>query len=168
MPFKHNAAQRHKIPPQKFRVKNWPNYEAGLRQRGSVTFWINEEAIAGWSGPLRTTPGGQLRYSVLAIETSLMCGLVFNQPLRQTEGLMRSLLQLMGLDLPVPDHTTLSRRCASLPSLKALGQHTTTAPDEPIDVLVDSTGLKIMAQANGLRISMAANPPGNGANCILA
>lgn len=159
MPFKHNAAQRHKIPPQKFKVKNWPNYEAGLRQRGSVTFWISEEAIAGWSAPLRTTPGGQLRYSDLAIETSLMCGLVFNQPLRQTEGLMRSLLQLMGLDLPVPDHTTLSRRCASLSSLKALGQHTTTAPDEPIHVLVDSTGLKIYGAGQWLEDKHGSKSP---------
>ena len=168
MLFKQNVARRHKITPQKFKVINWPEYDVGLRQRGSITFWISEDAIAGWSAPRRTTPGGQARYSDLAIEKSLMCGQVFNQPLRQTEGLMMSLLQLMGLDLPVPDHTTLSRRCASLSSLKALGRHTTTAPDEPIHVLVDSTGLKIMAQANGLRTSMAANPPGNGANCILA
>lgn len=132
MPFKHQAAHRHRIPQQKFRVKNWPNYEAGLRQRGSITFWISEAAIAEWSALRRTTPGGQSRYSDLAIETSLMCGIVFNQPLRQTEGLMTSLLQLMGLDLPVPDHTTLSRHCSSLSLLKASDRHKTTAPGEPI------------------------------------
>ncbi|ASV84226.1 transposase DDE domain protein [Ochrobactrum quorumnocens] len=60
-----------------------------------------------------------------------MCGIVFNQPLRQTEGLMTSLLQLMGVDLPAPDHTTLSRRCSSLSLLKASDRHKTTAPDEP-------------------------------------
>jgi len=142
MPFKHHAAQRHRTPLQKFRVKNWPEYEAGLRQRGSITFWINEAAIAGWLAPRRTTPGGQSRYSDLAIETSLMCGIVFHQPLRQTEGLMSSLLQLMGLDLAVPDHTTLSRRCSSLSLSKDLVRHKTAASGDPIHVLIDSTGLK--------------------------
>jgi len=50
MPFKHNSARRHRIPKQKFKVTNWAEYEAGLRQRGSVTFWISEAAIAGWIG----------------------------------------------------------------------------------------------------------------------
>jgi len=143
MPFKHNAAHRHRIPQQKFRVKNWPESDAGLRQRGSITFWISEAANSGWLAPRRTTPGGQSRYSDLAIETSLMCGIVFHQPLRQTEGLMTSLLQLMGLDRPVPDHTTLSRRCSSLSLSKDLVRHKTAALDDPIHILVDSTGLKI-------------------------
>lgn len=143
MPFKHNAAHRRRIPQQKFRVKNWPNYDAGLRQRGSITFWISEAAIAGWLAPRRTTPGGQSRYSDLAIETSVMCGIVFHQPLRQTEGLMTSLLQLMGLNLPVPDHTTLSRRCANLALLNAPDRNRINASHEPIHVLDDSTGLKI-------------------------
>ncbi|WP_298373336.1 transposase [Azospirillum sp.] len=61
---------------------------------------------------LRTTPGGQARYSDTAIETAVMVRLVFHQSLRQTEGLLNSLLDLMGVDLPVPDHTTISRRAA--------------------------------------------------------
>ncbi len=65
MPFKHNSARRHRIPKQKFKVTNWAEYEAGLRQRGSVTFWISEAAIAGWIAPLRKTRGGQCRYSEL-------------------------------------------------------------------------------------------------------
>lgn len=159
MPFKQNVARRHKITPQKFKVINWPEYDVGLRQRGSITFWISEDAIAGWSAPRRTTPGGQARYSDLAIEKSLICGQVFNQPLRQTEGLMMSLLQLMGLDLPVPDHTTLSRRCANLLPLKALGRHKTTAPDEPIHILVDSTGLKIYGAGQWLEDKHGSKSP---------
>lgn len=159
MPFKHRTAPRHRIPPQKFRVENWPEYEAGLRQRGSITFWISEAAIAGWLAPRRTTPDGQSRYSDLAIETSLMCGIVFHQPLRQTEGLMTSLFQLMGLDLPVPDHTTLSRRCSSLSLSKALVRHKTAAPDEPIHVLVDSTGLKIYGAGQWLEDKHGGKSP---------
>lgn len=143
MPFKHNAARRHRIPLQRFRVKTWREYDSGLRQRGSITFWISDTAIAGWLAPRRTTPGGQSVYSDMAIETSLMCGIVFHQPLRQTEGLMSSLFDLMGIDLPVPDHTTLSRRCTSLSLSKALVRRKTATSDVGIHVLVDSTGLKV-------------------------
>ena len=107
MPHKYNADRRHRIPRARYKVTNWQAYEAGLRQRGSLTIWFSEEAVAAWRAAPRTTPGGQARYSDLAIETSLILRTVFHQPLRQTEGLVGSLLELMGLDLPVPDHSTL-------------------------------------------------------------
>lgn len=106
MPFKHNAARRHRICKMKLKVMNWVEYEAGLRRRGSLTFWITPEAMSSWQAPKRTTRGGQPRYSDLAIETALTP--VFG--LRQTEGFLVSVLNLMGSDLAVPDHTTLSRR----------------------------------------------------------
>ncbi|NRO99267.1 IS5/IS1182 family transposase, partial [Paraburkholderia sp. NMBU_R16] len=107
MPHKHNAARRHDIPKMAHRVTNWPEYEAGLRSRGSLTLWITPAALAQWQAPRRTTPGGQPRYSDLAIETALMLGSALRMRSRQTEGLLRSVLQLKGLALPVPDHTTL-------------------------------------------------------------
>src|SRR5690606_26106328 len=110
MPFKHSAQHRHRIPRQKFKVTNWAEYEAGLRQRGSLTFWFSGEACAAWLAAKRKTRGGQPRYSYMAIETTLTLGLVFGLPLRQIEGFVISLFRLMGLNLPVPDHTTLSRR----------------------------------------------------------
>jgi hypothetical protein len=103
MPHKYNADRRHRIPKARYKVTNWRAYEAGLRQRGSLTIWFSEEAVAAWRAAPRTTPGGQARYSDLAIETSLILRTVFHQPLRQTEGLVGSLLGLMGLDLPVPE-----------------------------------------------------------------
>jgi Transposase DDE domain len=114
MPHKYNTDRRHHIPRARYKVTNWKAYEAGLRQRGSLTIWFSEEAVAAWRAAPRTTPGGQARYSDLAIETSLILRTVFHQPLRQTEGLVGSLLELMGLDLPVPDHSTLSRRSRTL------------------------------------------------------
>lgn len=114
MPHKYNADRRHRIPKRRYKVANWPAYEAGLRQRGSLTIWFTDEAIAAWRAAPRITPGGQARYSDLAIETSLILRAVFHQPLRQTEGLVGSLLGLIGLDLPVPDHSTLSRRARTL------------------------------------------------------
>src|SRR3954454_20521642 len=63
MPFKHNAARRHRIPKTRYRVQNWPAYEAGLKRRGDLTLWLDEAALAKWQAPRRTTPGGQARYS---------------------------------------------------------------------------------------------------------
>ena len=110
MPFKHNASRRHRIPQARYRVTNWPAYEAGLRRRGDLTVWVEEAALAGWRAPRRSTPGGQPRYSELAIELVLTLRLVFHLALRQAEAFARSVLQLLGMALPVPDHTTLSRR----------------------------------------------------------
>ena len=86
MPHKYNADRRHRIPRTCYKVTNWKAYEAGLRQRGSLTIWFSEEAVAAWRAAPRATPGGQARYSAVAIETALMVRLVFHQPLRQTEG----------------------------------------------------------------------------------
>lgn len=142
MPFKHNACRRHRIGKMKFKVTNWPEYEAGLRQRGSLTVWLTPQALSCWQAPKRTTPGGQPRYSDLAIGTALMLGLVFGLRLRATEGLLTSVLRLMGLDLAVPDHTTLSRR-ASKPSTPGKRYGDRIPQNGPIHVLIDSTGLQV-------------------------
>ena len=135
MPHKYNADRRHHIPRARYKVTNWKAYEAGLRQRGSLTIWFSEEAVAAWRAAPRTTPVGQARYSDLAIETSLILRTVFHQPLRQTEGLVGSLLELMGLDLPVPDHSTLSRRSRTLTVARQA-----QSASGPVHLLVDSTG----------------------------
>lgn len=138
MPNKHNDARRHHIPKMRFKVTNWAAYEAGLRRRGSLTLWVSDAAIAAWRATPRTKPGGQARYSQTAIETALMVRLVFHQPLRQTEGLLSSLLELMGVDLPVPDHTKISRRAARRTPVLA-----TALPTGPVTLVIDSTGLKV-------------------------
>src|SRR3954462_2612314 len=87
MPFKANAARRHHIPKQRRRITNWAEYDAALRQRGSLTVWFTEAAIAAWEAEPRTTPGGQPHHSALAITTALTLKAVFRLALRQTEGL---------------------------------------------------------------------------------
>ena len=138
MPFQANAARRHSIPKQRYRVTNWAEYDAALRQRGSLTLWFSEAAIAAWKAEPRTTPGGQPYYSALAIMTALTLRAVFRLALRQTEGLIGSIIGLLGLDLAIPDHSTLSRRAETLQVLprprSGIG---------PVHLLVDSTGLKL-------------------------
>jgi hypothetical protein len=138
MPHKYNADRRHHISRPKRRVTNWADYNEALRRRGSLTVWFTEEAIAAWKAAPRTTPGGQPHYSDLAITTALTLRAVFHLPLRQTEGLISSILQLLGFDLPVPDFSTLSRRARSL-ELPAQPR----ATGGPIHLLVDSSGLKL-------------------------
>src|SRR4051794_19814373 len=144
MPFKANADRRHRIPKQRRRITNGAEYDAALRQRGSLTVWFTEAAIAAWHAEPRTTPGGQPHYSALAITTALTLKAVFRLALRQTEGLIGSVIRLLGLDLSVPDHTTLSRRAETLevPRPRS-GSPDTGREAEPVHLLVDSTGLKL-------------------------
>jgi hypothetical protein len=139
VPFKANAPRRHHIPKQRRRITNWREYDAALRQRGSLTVWFTEAAVAAWEAEPRTTPGGQPHYSALAITTALTLKAVFRLALRQTEGLIGSIIGLLGLDLSVPDHTTLSRRAETLEVLRPRSGSNA----EPMHLLVDSTGLKL-------------------------
>jgi len=114
LPFKLNQDRCRHIPRQQHKVTNWPAYDASLRQRGSLTVWFTDEAIAAWAAEPRTTRGGQPWYSPLAILTALTLRAVFRLAYRQAEGLIGSIVSLLGLGLRVPDHTTLSRRAATL------------------------------------------------------
>src|SRR4051794_15735689 len=136
VPFKAKAACRRHISKQRHRVTNWAEYDTALRARGSLTVWFTPEAIAAWRAEPRTTRSGQPSYSDLAIATALRMRAVFRLALRQTEGLIGSVLHLLGLDLPVPDHSTLSRRAETLAVPRP------KAGSAPMHLLVDSTGLK--------------------------
>src|SRR5215208_2577110 len=148
MPFKANAHRRHHVPKQRHRVTNWAEYDAALRQRGSLTVWFSDEAIAAWQAEPRTTRGSQPHYSALAIRTALTLRAVFRLALRQTEGLIGSILKLLGLDLAVPDHSTLSRRAETLEVPRP------KTSSEPVHLLVDSTGLKLCGAGEWLTRSM--------------
>ena len=125
----------------KYRVGNWPAYDRALVQRGDVTLWLTPEAVATWEAVGVGKRGGQLQYSEVAIETALTLRLIFHLPLRQTEGLLRSIFGMLCLDLSAPDHTTLSRR----------GQHLDLAlrrlpAGAGIHLIVDSTGLSTVGE----------------------
>jgi hypothetical protein len=145
MPYKFNESRRHRIPKARYRVANWPEYDAAVVRRGSLTVWFTEEAVAAWHAPATGERGGQPVYSAIAIETSLALRLVFHQPLRQTEGLLRSIADVLGINIAVPDHTTLSRRGGGLTI-----QPKRIDRAEPLHLLVDCTGLKIYGEGEWL------------------
>jgi Transposase DDE domain len=138
MPYPMNPARRHKFPKARYQVKNWSEYDQALQERGSLTVWVTPEAIAAWQAPPTGRRGRSPLYSNLAIETGHLLRLAFGRPWRQTEGLLRSVVTLLGVNLAVPDHTTFSRRSTGL-SLAAPLQQTAG----PVHVVLDSTGLKV-------------------------
>ena len=113
MPHKKNANGRHHIPKMRHCVTNWREYEAGLRWRGSLTMWVTDGAMAAWAAATRATLGGQAVYSDSAIQTCLMLRAAFKLPLRQAEGLMLSVVELLGCRWPFP---TTAPSAAGLPS----------------------------------------------------
>ena len=141
MPYKANEPRRHKIPKARYRVENWAAYDAALRRRGDLTIWVTPEAIAAWAPPASGCRRRRARYSDVAIEAGLMLRLAFGWPWRQTEGLLGSLMRLLGLKLPVPDHTTFSRRSPDLEVASALSK-----TDGLVSVVIDSTGLKVFGR----------------------
>lgn len=128
-------------PKQLYRVRNWSDYDAALVNRGSLTIWVSKDAIAKWKPEKEPKQRGRQRdYSDLAIETALTLKEVYHLTNRSTEGFLRSLFMLMKIDLPVPDHTTLSVRgkelSVTLPKKRTSSLH----------IVVDSTGLKVYGE----------------------
>jgi IS5 family transposase len=125
----------------KYRVTNWSKYDRALVARGNITLWITPLAIKGWTAKPTGRRGAPQKYTDLAIETALTLRLLFQLPLRQAEGFLRSLLELMDLTLESPDHTTLSRRGGNLnPKLVPV------VSKKPIHLIIDSTGLSIVGE----------------------
>ena len=126
-----------------YRVRNWREYETGLRARGSLTVWLGltDGKLANWNSPrpTRRKPGRQRKHSNHAIETTVTLGLVFGLASRQTEGFLRSLLTLLNLDNDVPDHSTISRRKARLGKVASYERRTV----KPVHLLIDSSGLSV-------------------------
>jgi len=125
-----------------YRVSNWGEYNESLVRRGDITFWFSEDVIERWehdNGEVRR--GRPFVYSDLAIETLLTLRELFRLPYRQTEGLGRALAKLLGVDVAIPHHTSLVKRAAKLNVAVAL-----VNVSGPVDVVVDSTGLKVYGE----------------------
>ena len=134
--------KKRKKKKQLYRIRNWIDYNKALSNRGSITFWFDEEAIHSWLNHSKSGKRGKPRtYGDACIQAMLVLKAVYRLPQRATFGLVCSLMQLMKLDLPIPHPTILSRRAATLnvvlPRVKK---------NEPLHVLVDATGLKVFGE----------------------
>jgi hypothetical protein len=131
---------RQSAPKTAYRIRNWGEYNDALVRRGSLTLWVEQETLRAWRYRGPSQRGAQFHFSDLAIECLLTLRAVYHLTLRATEGFAHSVFALMGVDLPVPDYTTLCRRAAtvriSLPK-RAEG---------PLHLVLDSTGLKVYGE----------------------
>ena len=97
-----------------YRVRNWSDYNAGLKQRGSLTLWLSKDALEQWVMSTATgRRGASQLYSDTAIATVATLKSVFHLAGRQAQGFVESVFQLMDIPLPVPDHSTVSRRLSA-------------------------------------------------------
>ena len=123
-----------------YRVKNWSEYEKALVQRGSITFWLSDDITQTWLYVGEKQRGSQFDYSDKAVEIMLTLKEVFHLTNRGVEGFVRSLFQMMKIDFPVPDHSTLSRRG------KTLKVKIPKRASGSLNLVLDSTGLKIYGE----------------------
>jgi len=130
----------HPLSKDKYKVTNWSSYNEGLKQRGSLTLWIDSDITSHWTDASEHKRGGQKVYSALAIESCLTVRKVYHLPLRQTEGFIKSIFGLLNVALPVPCYTTLCRRSNGLAVNLAAANGAVT------DIVVDSTGLKVYGE----------------------
>jgi len=125
-----------------YRLRNWNQYNAALVQRGSLTLWVSDEMLKLWVNQEKTgKPGRDNTYSNIAISSMATLKEVYHLSLRATEGLLLSVIQLLAVEVAVPDYTTLSRRCRTLRvRLPRLPK------SEALHLVVDSTGVKIFGE----------------------
>lgn len=125
-----------------YRIKNWPEYNRSLIQRGDITLWCSDDIVANWVLPNEGKQGRPKMYSDEAILCALMIKVVYRLPLRALEGFLIALLGLLGVLLPVPSYTQISRRAASLGQIvKRL-----SSKKNITDVVIDSSGLKVYGE----------------------
>jgi hypothetical protein len=125
-----------------YRITNWRKYNEALVNRGSLTLWLDEASLAAWNhANAEVRRGRPFVYSDTAVECLLTLREVFRLPYRQTEGLARSVIALMGLEIDVPDYSSLAKRAGKLAiDLQRVRR------GGPIDLVVDSTGLKVFGE----------------------
>ena len=127
---------------QSYRLRNWKQYNSALVQRGSLTLWVSHDVMTTWRNTDQTgKPGHPRTYSDTAVFCMATLKEVYHLPLRATQGLMGSLMKLLGLDLPVLSYSQLSRRCATLEVVLPRRRK-----NEPLHVVVDSTGVKVFGE----------------------
>lgn len=128
---------------QRYKVRNAAEYNKALIKRGDLTVWISQEAVESWMVPVDHKGRRMSRYTY--DETAIICALTLRQlfrlPLRQTQGLVSSLLKIMKAPLKTPTYSTLSRRAKTL-NLRI----SASAKSGPRQVLIDSTGVRIVGE----------------------
>ena len=131
-------------PKTKYKLKNWPAYNAGLKKRGSLTLWLDEKALGSWQYAGEKQRGGQYEYSDVCIITLLCLKATFRLAFRQLEGFVESLFELSGISLPVPCYSQICRRQRGLEVPLWVEKHLLAG--KSVHMVVDSSGLKVYGE----------------------
>ena len=127
---------------QQYRIQNWSDYNSALVGRGRITLWFDEESIRSWLSSTSTGKRGRpCIYSDSAITCLLLIKAVFKLDFRTLQGFAESLVKIMGLDIVIPSYTQLCRRQSTVEI-----DLSHVKKDEPIHLVVDSTGLKVYGE----------------------
>jgi hypothetical protein len=126
-----------------YRVRNWGDYNRALIKRGSLTVWFEEESIQNWHSIDAGGRGRPRVYSDISILCMLALKAVFKMPLRATQGMVESLIELLKLPIKAANYTTLCRRQKDLdvPLPRQPKEN-----GEPLHAVFDSTGLKVYGE----------------------
>ena len=133
-----------KPAPLKYRTTNWSEYNAALQARGSLLIWLDQDMA--WFAEPTGKRGRSPTFSDAAIQFCLSIKCLFGLPLRQSIGMVESLLKLAGLDWPAPDFSTISRRQKHLRVVIPY-----QSSREGLHLLVDSTGIKMLGEGEWKR-----------------
>ena len=143
MPYKLREPYRHKFKKAHYKITNWFEYNEALKNRGRITVWFTPELAKQWyhKSTEKKSQGRQKTYSNLAVETMQVISTIYDQRFRQTQGMVQSIVELMNLEITVPNFSILSRRKSDL---RIANLSTMLDADEIVNVIIDSTGLKIV------------------------
>jgi hypothetical protein len=130
-------------PKEKYRLSNWPAYNAGLKQRGSLTLWLSEDIAQQWYHQGHPQKGGQFIYANDCILLLLTLKVTFKLAFRQLEGFAASLMALLQLDLAVPDYSQICRRQKGLPVPLGINK---ALQEGSVHLVIDSSGLKMYGE----------------------
>ncbi|EOK5722022.1 TPA: IS5 family transposase [Vibrio parahaemolyticus] len=129
------------MPRPRYKTTNWKQYNKALINRGSRTFWIDEEAIRQWKQSKQDKRGRPRQFSDLAITTVLMVKRVFSMPLRALQGFIDSVFSLANVPIVCPHYSCISRRAKQVevsfkPKTRGAIQH----------LAIDATGLRVYGE----------------------
>ena len=150
MPYKNNLTKRHHIKKHTYRQSNYSDYNNALKNRGRIDLWISDDVLDCWQDDERIHDGSgsSTKYPNSTIEACHYLRMVFKLPLRQSQGFIENILDMLGLQtLQCPDYTLLSKRLNTLGFSTPKFKKDDQIDDGIVAIAIDSTGLKGFVEA---------------------
>lgn len=145
MPYKYNDKKRHHFKKRPYRLTNHSDYNQSLKNRGRIDVWLSDDILDDWQneGRLYDGTGSTVKYPDSTIEACHYLRMVFKLPLRQTQGFIENLLDILGREhLQCPGYTLQSKRLSQLGFSTPRFKKSDKTDADVVAIAIDSTGLK--------------------------